>query len=269
MPKIIRSAGADSSPLLGRVLMTKPTIVTFANEAYIPVARNWLGALDAVGVSAPVRIVALDAATRDAFPVERILYRPCDAADLGNLWAFRVRVLRELLADAPGLIHSDADAVWMRDPLSMISNCSTDMVFSQGTVWPPDVHARHGIVLCCGFFHVSNTGPAHRFMAQLEARVAQDRDDQVSVNRLLDERGVEWSIEEPYTIPFRDKVFVASRRIIRSAKGKGPLSVAVLPHHLFPRLMDGPDSNVIVAHPLSPKVCADKITVLSRLGLWR
>ena len=46
--------------------MTEPMIVTFANAAYIPVVRNWLAAIDAAGVRAPVRIIALDAATRDA-----------------------------------------------------------------------------------------------------------------------------------------------------------------------------------------------------------
>ncbi|EGV27594.1 hypothetical protein ThidrDRAFT_4593 [Thiorhodococcus drewsii AZ1] len=248
--------------------MIEPTIVTFANEAYIPVARNWLAAIDAAGVSAPVRIIALDAATRDAFSAGRVLYRPCDAAHLANLWTFRISVLRALLAEVHWLIHSDADAVWMRDPLPIIADCATDMVFSQGTVWPPDVHARHGIVLCCGFFSLRNTGPVRRFMAQLEARVTLDRDDQVSVNRLMDEGGLEWAVEEPYTIPFRDTVFRASHRIIRSREDH-PVSVSVLPHHLFPRLMDGSVSEVIVAHPLSPKTCADKIAVLSQLGLWR
>lgn len=248
--------------------MIEPIIVTFVNEAYIPVARNWLAALDAVGVGAQARIVALDAVTRDAFPAELVLYQPCNAADLANLWTFRVRVLRALLADTAGLIHSDADAVWMRDPRPMIADCAADMVFSQGTVWPPDVHLRQGIVLCCGFFYLRNTKPVNRFMMQLEARVAQDSDDQISVNRLLDESGLEWSVKEPYTIPFRDTAFVASRQIIRS-KGKYLPSVAVLPHHLFPRLMDEPDPNVIVAHPFSHKNCVDKITVLSRLGLWR
>jgi hypothetical protein len=247
--------------------MTKPTIVTFANEAYIPVARNWMAALDAAGVSAPIRIVALDAATRDAFPAARVLFRPCKAAGLGDLWTFRIRVLRELLEESSGLVHSDADAVWMRDPLPMIADCATEMVFSQGTIWPPDVHAKHGIVLCCGLYYLSNTPSVRRFMAQLEARVAHDRDDQVSVNRLLDEQGVEWVIEEPYRIPFEDTDYIVSRRIILSRHAT-PLSVAVLPHHLFPRVMEGPDPKVIVAHPFSPKSCADKIAVLSRLGLW-
>lgn len=266
MLKTIRPAGSDTLDG-GEFNVTEPTIVTFANAAYIPIVRNWLAAIEAAGVSAPVRIVALDAATRDALPAEYVIYKPFSASDLANLWAFRVRVLRTLLTETPALIHSDVDAVWMRDPLPMIADCTTDMVFSQGTVWPPDVHTQHGFVLCCGFFYLRNTEPVHRFMAQLEKRVLQDKDDQVAVNRIVGEMGLMWDVVEPYTIPFRDTAFVASRQVIHS-KGGHPLSVAVLPHHLFPRLMDGTDSDVIVAHPLSPKTCADKIDVLSRLGLW-
>lgn len=247
--------------------MTKPTIITFGSEAYIPIVDNWVKAIDAAGISAPIRIVALDAATRDAFAAERVLYRPCDVENRANLWKFRTRVLRELLSEAPGLIHSDADAVWMRNPLPMIADCDTDIVFSQGTVWPLDVHAKHGIVMCCGFFYLRNTTAVYRFMTQLEARVAHDNDDQVSVNRLLDEDGVKWVVDNPYRIAFRHTEFIGSRRIIRS-RGDFPVSVAVLPHHLFPRLMQAPDPDVMVAHPLSRKSCADKISVLSALGLW-
>lgn len=247
--------------------MNSPTIVTFANAAYIPVARNWLSALQSLSIRASIRIIALDAATRDAFPAELVIYRPYEIRNLSGLWQFRVTILRELLLEADGIIHSDADAVWMKNPLPAIESCSTDMVFSQGSIWPPDVHARHGIVVCCGLFYLKNVSFVQDFMEQLENRVSIDQDDQVSVNRLLDESGVTWDVTNPYIIPFRDTEVIASRQPIFST-GNDSASVAILPHHLFPRLMDAPHPNVIVAHPLSPKNCSDKIAVLSRLGLW-
>ena len=188
--------------------------------------------------------------------------------DLSGLWKFRVQILRELLSETHGIIHSDSDAVWIRDPWPSIESCGADMVFSQGTIWPPDVHARHGIVVCCGLFYLKNTNAVRLFMEQLEAKVMVDKDDQVSVNRLLDEGGGKWSVTEPYTIPFRNTRFIASHRPITST-GNFPASVAILPHHQFPRLMDAPDADVIVAHPISAKNCADKIKTLSSLNLWR
>lgn len=248
--------------------MNPPFIVTFSNERYIPVARNWLAAIEAAGVAAPVRIVALDDATRKAFPSEKVLYRPCDASGFADIMAFRITVLRELLANSSGLIHSDADAVWLRDPLPMINRCGGDMVFSQGTVWPPDVHSRTGIVLCCGLYYLRNTGPVRRFMARVEARVACDRSDQASVNRQLLEDGIEWRVDDPYAIPFGDTYFTASRQVIRSRSDQ-PFAVSVLPHHLFPRLMPAADPEVFVAHPLSPKTCEGSVAVLSQYGLWK
>ncbi len=248
--------------------MKAPSIVTFSNEKYIPVARNWLAAIKAAGVAAPVRIIALDDATRNAFPSDQVLYRPCDASEFADIMAFRITVLRELLAESSGLIHSDADAVWLRDPLPMINGCAGDMVFSQGTIWPPDVHSQTGIVLCCGLFFLRNTEAVRWFMARVEARVACDRSDQASVNRLLLEDGIEWSVDAPYAIPFGDTFFTASRQVIRSRSDQ-PLAVSVLPHHLFPRLMPAADPEVFVAHPLSPKTCEGSVSVLSQYGLWK
>lgn len=247
--------------------MNSPIIVTFANADYIPIARNWLSALQALSIRASIRIIALDAATRDAFPAELVIYRPYEIRNLSGLWQFRVTILRELLSETDGIIHSDADAVWMRNPLPTIESCSTDMVFSQGTTWPRDVHARHGMVVCCGLFYLRNVSFVQDFMEELENRVSIDQDDQVSVNRLLDESGVTWDVTNPYAIPFRETEFIASRQPTFSA-GNDSTSVAILPHHLFPRMMDAPDPDVIIAHPLSPKNCTDKITVLSHLGLW-
>lgn len=248
--------------------MFQPTIITFANKAYIPVVLNWLRAIDRLNLNATVRVVALDEATRDALPPERVLFRPLKVTDLGALWLFRVKILRELLVECEGLVHSDADAVWMRDPLPAIQACNSDLVFSQGTVWPPDIHARHRIVVCCGFFYLRRTDSVLELLDELESRVEIDQDDQKSFNKLLDGRGVQWEIAEPYSIAFRDTDFIASREVIRGCWAAPP-SVAILPHHQFPRLIERISAEVIVAHPLSPKDCAAKIQHLSLLGLWR
>jgi hypothetical protein len=142
--------------------------------------------------------------------------------------------LREILEEASAIIHSDSDAVWLRNPLPLLNRCQSDMVFSQGTAWPPDVHAKYGIVLCCGFFCIRKTDHTLSFISDLEKRARVDGDDQVSLNRILDESGNEWEVSNPYKIPFRDTFFTASREIIRSKPG-GPISIAILPHHLVAR----------------------------------
>lgn len=249
-----------------------PLVLTFVSEDYIPIGRNWLRHVQATAPDAMIRMVALDEATRAAFPEEIVQYDPPEGQGLARLWLHRLAVMRTLLEQGHDIIHSDADAIWCRDPRPHIAACKTEMVFSQGTVWPPDVHARHGVVLCCGFFFMQSTPAVRRFMQEVNRRVETDRDDQVSVNRLLVSNGVRWELPAPYQIAFRDKAFSASREIGIGHVESGP-SVALLPHHLFPRLVEPGTSelemsDIVVAHPLSPKVCSEKIDSLSRLGLW-
>lgn len=229
--------------------------------------KNWLASVLALNTGARIQIVALDAATRDAFAAEFILYRPRTSTELTALWQFRIEIMREILATGESIIHSDADAIWVQNPLPMIQAMAADMVFSQGTVWPPDVHARHGIVLCCGFFYLSHATPVLDFMADVAARIVTEKDDQLCMNRILSERGVAWDVKDGCQISFKNKTFTVSREAITSQSGFAP-SVAILPHHAFPRLLDHVDKDVIVAHPFSPKTCAGKIDVLSELSLW-
>jgi len=244
-----------------------PTILTFVSEDYIPVGLNWLNRIRALRPEAEVQVIALDRATMEAFPPDVVKYAPARKPRLSALWTHRIDVLCDLLARGHDVVHSDADAVWVRDPLPYIQSCKAEMVFSQGTIWPPDVHARHGVVLCCGLFYLQSSPAVRGFMRKARRRVQNDKDDQKSINRMIDENGVRWKITDPYSIPYGDATFTASRQPILSEVNTGP-TVAVLPHRLFPRLVDELTPDVMVAHPLSGKTCAAKIEVLSRLGLW-
>lgn len=244
-----------------------PVIITFVSEAYIPVGRNWLDAVIKLETGCKVMIVALDEMTRDSFPDGIVSYRPSISGDLDELWIHRMIILRELLDQGIDVLHSDADAVWVRDPLPLIRSCGTEMVFSQGTIWPPDVHARHGIVLCCGLFYMQSTPAVRAFIAAVQQRVELDKDDQISINRLVDEGLTRWVIRQPYTIEFGHNVFTASRSVMYAKMVQEP-SLSVLPHHSFPRLLTTVDEDVYVGHPLSGKTCADKVKILSALGLW-
>jgi hypothetical protein len=153
------------------------------------------------------------------------------------------------------------------NPLPLIDSCHSDMVFSQGTVWPPDIHAKRGIVLCCGLFCVRKTDHTLDLMSEVDKRIVIDGGDQAPLNRVIDERGCEWVINDPYQIPFRDTQFTASREIISSKAGQ-PISLSILPHHIVARQIDKVTPCMLVAHPLSGKTGKEKKEVLSRLGLW-
>ena len=247
----------------------RPLIVTFVSSPYIPVGRNWVSAVLSVQPEADILVVALDSETNASFddcPVN-VLFRPLDEGDLGALWVHRLDVLIELLDQGTDLIHSDADAVWVKNPLPLMQAARANMVFSQGTVWPADIHSKRGLVLCCGLFYLQNTPDVRDFLVRIGRRVSEERDDQVSINRELDDIIGKWRVEEPYSIAFRGTRFTASHELISGASKSG-LTVAVIPHHIVPRIISALDEHVMVAHPFSGKTCAEKEKVLSELGLW-
>lgn len=248
-------------------------IVTFCNADYIPVAKNWLQALTLINMEASATVISLDEDTRRAFPSHLVLHRPLSPKGngLGALWSHRLIVLRDLLSAGAPVVHSDADAVWLRDPMPDIDECAAPVVFTQGTIWPKDVYLRHGLVLCCGFFYLSPHPQVLRLLDLVIDRVQTDQDDQISINRVVAERIERWEIEDPYQIHFKESLIVASRRPIRarSSKGnEGEVHVAVLPHHAYPRLLDDITSETVVAHPLSGKTLEEKEKCLRSLGLW-
>lgn len=247
----------------------RPLIVTFVSSPYISVGWNWLYAIHKVQPDADLLVVALDSETKDAFGDSSVdvLFRPLDEGNLGELWVHRLDVLIELLDHGRDIVHSDADAVWVKNPLPLMQGASSDMVFSQGTVWPTDVHGKRGIVLCCGLFFLRNTPEVRDFLGRIGRRVAEERDDQVSINRELDDILGPWHVEEPYSIEFRGTRFTASRELM-SATSQSGISVAVIPHHVVPRIITMLGEQVMVAHPFSGKTCEEKEQVLSGLGLW-
>ncbi len=251
-------------------MKSQPVVVAFADSSYLPLLEHWLLRLRTLRIER-LRIFCLDAATRswcEARGIEASEVRW--SGDLQDLWVQRIAVFGDLLSKGEDFIHSDIDAIWVQNPLEVgsASTCTEDLVFSQGTVWPPDVHDRWGFVLCCGWFRAKATPAVRDFFLALDADVRVTGDDQISVNRLLAALGTEWSHSRSgdYQLAFRDRVFQCWTRPIRAAAGAGLLSVALLPHREFQRLPEA-SPHAVVKHLLTPKNCGQKLIALRNYGL--
>lgn len=251
-----------------------PKIVAFVDSSYIPVTKVWLHAIQELGLEKQVCLVTLDASAQAAFGNVEVLHRPLPVAEigLGALWEHRIAVLAEMLEAGEDVIHSDVDAIWLRDPWPDMNACGASAVFTQGTYWPRDVHEKNRVVVCCGLFYLAANASVLAFLNNVAGSLNEVKDDQIAINRVI-ARGIQgWEIEAPYEIPFRDTSFVASRHPMHAELCLDPennLSVAILPHHAYPRLVDRVDEEVVVAHPLSGKTMAEKRERLLDLGLWR
>jgi hypothetical protein len=246
-----------------------PLVVSFADSSYLPLLRLWLARLQQLNI-ARVRVFCLDSITYEWCESQRVAAsRIRWSGDLRALWVQRIGVFRQLLAAGEEFIHSDIDAIWIKNPLQCgsASGCEQDLIFSQGTVWPPEIHDRWGFVLCCGWFWAKPSSATAAFFAALEPHVRASGDDQISVNRLLAELGAQWSqCKSDYQLPFLDRLVQCWSQPISASTGTGELSVALLPQREFQRLPEN-SADAIVKHYLTPKNCQQKLAALRAYGL--
>lgn len=250
-------------------MTSAPLVVAFADYTYRRLLDIWHRQLTNLGIER-IRVFALDAATVrfcarrgiDAIPIEW-------NGELGDLWGRRIVVFKQLLSTEPQFIHSDIDAIWLKNPLThgSAAQLNDDLIFTQGTDWPNDVHAKWGFVLCCGWFWARSSPASHAFFDALQSDVRVTGDDQMSANRLLAASGAQWKSDpaQAYEMRSSGREMTCWTAPIRATTPDG-LSVALLPHREFQRLPEATD-RAVVKHFQSPKNGADKLRMLARHGL--
>ncbi|HEX9885676.1 MAG TPA: putative nucleotide-diphospho-sugar transferase [Longimicrobiales bacterium] len=269
LEEAVRAAEVD-----GRV------ILVFADEAYGSILANWLAAVDRLDLGGYL-VVALDRPTERWLaqrgvprlrppaprrPALGLPVGPVRARRARRLWSLRLDVIRQVLALGVDVVHSDADAVWLRDPMGdPLGASAEDLVISQGTTWPREVHGRWGFVVCCGLFQVRANDVARRLLAEVAEDLRETGDDQASLNRVLARRDVRWEAPSPYRLEYDRTEIVCSREPLLGRAG--PLTVAVLPHHLFQRI-HRPAEAPYVKHLLAPKESRAKEEALKAAGCW-
>jgi hypothetical protein len=243
-------------------------IIAFADSRYADVLMNWLVALALQQVDNYL-VIALD---RDLHGLLTAHGIPCVlselSGDLGDLWVARIRVFAALCAAGIDFIHSDVDAIWLRDPRqAYFGDSDADLIASQGTIWPSDVHQRFGFVLCCGLFSLRSGAPSRQLLAELAADVAMTRDDQMSLNRLLARRRIVWHMapSDRYCLSNGTTRLLCSKSLIAGHTPDG-LRVAVLPQHLFQRIPLKLEEPPFVSHPLTAKEPQAKLAEFARVG---
>jgi hypothetical protein len=251
-------------------MASEPLIVTFSDSRYLPLLAIWLDRLQRLDLRR-IRVYGLDSATLGWCRDRGVDVAPLEwQGDLRELWVRRIVVFRTLLAAGEEFIHSDADAIWLRNPLREGSarDLREDLVFSQGTIWPPDVHEQGGVGLCCGWFWARPTPVVQAFFKALESEVRTIGDDQICVNRLLAAAGAVWQHagRGDYQLPFRDRPLQCWSEPIRASLRAAPLSVALLPHGEFQRLPETTE-RAVVKHYLTPKNCEQKLSALRHFGV--
>lgn len=243
-------------------------VVVFANWDYVEILLNWLKAMSRLGISHTL-VFALDKATHQFMLQHRFNSVLTELqGDLKDLWILRMQVFNTLVHREIPFIHSDVDAVWVRNPIPkyFTPDSEYDLVASPGTIFPQDVLREWGFVLCCGLFYMNGSDASNSLLEQWHSHVLESGDDQVSLNRILCHvRKITWDFSCQYTIACEAGEIKGSYSMMSSC-GSG-LCIGVLPFKKFPRLAEIQDRPYVV-HPLTPKASDATKAALKAFDLW-
>lgn len=247
-----------------------PVIVTFATLPFAALLENWYAHLRAIGRTR-ILVIAMDQPMADLLAGEgRTFVRGGFDGSLGDFWVQRLPVFEFLAGHGVDFIHSDLDAVWLKDPVpGYFADRGDDLVFSQGTYHPEPAYGNWGFVLCCGLFGMRASPATAAFLAAVRDRARREQDDQAAVNLVLVEQQTSWQTERcsRYRQELAGRTFDCFDSVLYGRCEGFGLRLALLPHHLFPRLpVKG--GGALVKHPGTPRAPEEKIPVLRDVGCW-
>lgn len=240
-------------------------VCVFANRGYGTLLRHWLLTAARAGCHKPL-VFCLDEETARICEQAGVLHHlvPFTGDWLGFM-RHQMRVTRDVLALGYAPLVTDIDAIWLRDPIPFTLSHTQDVVFSPGTLQPPEAHAAWGNVLCFGYFLLRPTAAVQWLLDQV-LPLMETAGDQPVINRFLLTQGLNFESTSLYPMPFRGKDVLQSRETRTGIVGD--LSVALLPNRLIQRLPEPDEPEPLVIHPITPKVEKAKIAHFKEIGLW-
>ena len=152
-------------------------VLTTTCSRYLPIFEVWLS-----HVSIDVGVVCLDSKAADRVKQLgcRVLYHP--ATTRREIWIARLEAVLGVTGEFTDIIHSDADAFWLQNPLPSIDSAMLAFSIDHGLG-----KGQKSFALCCGFYKVVPTSQILEFLHTWLQRTRDLGDDQVAVNQLYDD----------------------------------------------------------------------------------
>jgi hypothetical protein len=225
-------------------------IISFGNSGYKRVAHNWALYLQSHGID-NYTIYSLDSEIYDYLVENKINTELLDINmfDDGFKWHLRFNQTRRLI-ESEDILHSDLDAIWLRNPLGFIDS-SYDIVSSTGG-FP------HKDSLCMGWIHFSSCDAVRKVFDNLLEKV-ELLDGWMNIDtkkRFDDQREFNHEIDGIWR----------NGKIFKKPSNLHDLNIKKLGQDIVSRVKNH-DINTYVAHPLSDKKC-DREQLLRDKKLW-
>ena len=108
-------------------------IIAFGNYSYKDIAKIWIKYISDLDLLKNVLIIALDDKIKSElheYNVE-IIEAPFDikSKGLNNFWKFRCEIFLKIYEKYGSFIHSDLDAIWLKNPLDYLKDIDNNLVF--------------------------------------------------------------------------------------------------------------------------------------------
>ncbi len=261
---ILRVAAA----ILGR----GPLIVVAVSDDYAVFLDNWLRHMERLHISR-ILVVAMDPALERRLAGSGLHVAPCRFDGSEKDFRLQRSFVWACLSDGGyDIVQSDIDAIWLRSPVPrFLTDPRFDVVFTQGTFHPIPVWEQWGFVLCTGLFSARAGAATRAFFAELCRRADRMRvtDDQETINTMLLELGVTWRTDQVRAgqVQVLDDRMTVYHDVLVGHCPALDLRIAMLPHHLFPRVPT-PGDGPYVKHVLRPEDAAARIQELRDCGCW-
>lgn len=227
-------------------------IVAFADYKYRRIALNWAEHLKLLNISDYV-VYSLDNDCYDFLLNHQINTQRLESnVSVNNRFDFRARfeIIFDLLKSGNDIIHSDLDAIWLRDPSEFIIG-DYDIVASTGT-FPPAIYKKIGFTLCMGWMYYKSNTAVKDVFSSINQKPINLRDDQVLFNEALFDTHLQYNISD----------IDSNIKEVKFDEFKIKVLDQELVSRNIPRCKD-----TYVCHPLSPKNI-DREEFLKEENLW-
>ncbi|CAM9181303.1 unnamed protein product [Ectocarpus sp. 4 AP-2014] len=187
-----------------------------------------------------------------------------------HVWALRIEVSVCLLKAGIDVLMSDADAVWLHDPMDDFDSDEyrdSSIVASRGAM-PVPLFRTWGATICMGFvlFRAGNNA-IYKFMEVVREFTEELENDQQAVNLALHKLDVVW-------VPTSDMRFSDSTLsgvgVVHNITSGGSLIVSLLPHNKYTRSCRRTPISIetVVAHCISTDKGEGMATWMKEAHLW-
>jgi hypothetical protein len=192
--------------------------------------------------------------------------------------ALKFPVVQFLVKSGYSVVLSDADAVWLHDPMPYLRG--SDIAFQRIDYHPAPIARLWGFAACTGFVFFRHNAKTIAFLDRCTDEHQLFHCDQVAMNVVLLEEEPDWYCDHADWIP-PGGVVHHDRGSLRAAFAKlakspiigvlrqSGLQVLALPHDKFwrHRWIDSSLPDMVICHPNSPKNDLEKMKVFEAVGV--